>query len=232
MFFFDPLYLVIMGATLGLSVWAQFKVKGAFARFSKVGTRGGLTGAEVAAEILRRSDIAGVKIERVGGFLSDHYDPRSRTLRLSPQVYDSSSVAAVGVAAHEVGHAIQHARDYTPMKVRSVLAPAAAIGSNLGVILVVLGAALSAFGLAKLGVLIFAAMVAFVLITLPVEFDASRRAKEILPQMGLTSGAEGQGVATVLNAAALTYVAAAIAAVAQLIYLMIRAGLLGGRSDD
>ena len=227
---FDPLYILIMVVTGGIGALASWKVKSTFKRWSNAPTAARMTGAEVAQEILRQEGVFDVKVERVGGFLSDHYDPRNRTLRLSPAVYDSTSVAAAGVAAHEVGHALQHARGYWPMQVRSYLAPAAAFGSNFAIILIIAGAFMGMLGLAKLGVLAFSVAVAFVLITLPVEFDASNRAKKLLPAMGLTQGAEGKGVAQVLNAAAMTYVASAIAAVAQLIYFLMMSGILGG--DD
>lgn len=228
MIFFDPVFLLLMLVTGGLGAWAQFKTKRAFNEWSRVATRSGMTGADVAREILRRSGIDDVRVEQVGGYLSDHYDPASHTLRLSSDVYGTSSVAAVGVAAHEVGHAIQHARAYWPLQVRSYLAPAASLGSNLSMVAIMLGALLGSFGLMKLGVLLFSLMVAFVLITLPVEFDASRRAKELLPAMGLTHGDEGRGVAAVLNAAAMTYVASAVAVVAQLLYFLFMSGLIGG----
>lgn len=228
----DPVYLLLMIATAALGFGAQVMVKSRFARWSRVRTRSGRTGAEIAREILRRSGVRDVRVERVAGLLSDHYDPRTKTLRLSPDVHDAPSIAAAGVAAHEVGHALQHASGYAPLKIRSFLAPAASFGSNIGVIVILLGIATGAIGVAKIGVALFAAMVAFVLVTLPVEFDASRRAKALLPELGLTSGEEGRGVSAVLGAAALTYVAGAVAAIAQLVYFMWRAGLLGGRSDD
>jgi len=228
--FFDPLYIVIMGVTALLGFWASFRVKSTFAKWQKVGTRRGMTGADVAREILRRSGVHDVAVEQVGGFLSDHYDPRSRTLRLSPDVYNGTSVAAAGVAAHEVGHALQHAAKYWPLQVRSYLAPAASFGGNISMIVFAVGLAVGALGLAKLGVVLFSLMVAFTLITLPVEFNASNRAKALLPEMGITQGAEGVGVAKVLNAAAMTYVAGAVSAIATLVYLVIRSGI--GGSDD
>lgn len=229
--FFDPVYIVIMIATAGLGFWASWRVKASFKKWSQVGSSSGKTGAEVAREILRRSGVHDVEVERVGGFLSDHYDPRHKKLRLSPDVYDGTSVAAAGVAAHEVGHALQHAKKYWPLQVRSYLAPAAAFGGNISMIVFGIGLAVGALGMAKLGVLLFAIMVAFTLITLPVEFDASNRAKALLPEMGLTRGDDGVGVSKVLNAAAMTYVAGAVSAVATLIYLIIQSGLLGGRDD-
>ena len=228
---FDPVYMLILVATGALSMWASMKVKRTFRNFSQVPTRAGMTGAEVAREILRRSGVTDVKVEKVGGVLSDHYDPRDKTLRLSPDVYDKRSVAAVGVAAHEVGHALQHAHDYFPLQVRSVLAPAAALGSNLSTFAIMGGFLLGSLGLVKIGVLAFSLMVLFVLITLPVEFDASNRAKRLLPEMGLTTGIEGRGVSAVLDAAALTYVAGAVAAVSQLLYFLWISGLLGSRDD-
>lgn len=229
--FFDPIYMLIALVTGALGVWAQVRVKSSFRKWSEVPTSRRMTGADVAREILRRSGIHDVEVERVGGFLSDHYDPTHRKLRLSPNVYDSTSVAAVGVAAHEVGHAIQHAREYWPMQVRSFLAPAAAFGGNISMFIIMIGLVIGALGMVKLGILAFSLAVVFVLITLPVEFDASARAKQLLPEMGLTRGQEGEGVAAVLNAAALTYVAGAIAAVAQLLYYLWISGLLGRRDD-
>lgn len=228
---FDPIYIMIALLTGALGVWAQFRVKSAFRKWSQVPTMRRMTGADVAREILRRSGIHDVEVERVGGMLSDHYDPTHRKLRLSPDVYDSTSVAAVGVAAHEVGHAIQHARQYWPMQVRSFLAPAAAFGSNIAMFIIMIGLVVGALGMVKLGILAFSVAVAFVLITLPVEFDASARAKELLPAMGFTRGDEGRGVSAVLNAAALTYVAGAVAAVAQLLYYLWISGLMGGRDE-
>lgn len=227
----DPLYLLILIGTAAFSGLAAMKVKSSFRTWARVPTRSRLTGAEIARQILRRSGIDNVTVEQVGGTLSDHYDPRSRTLRLSPDVYDGRSVAAAGVAAHEVGHAIQHAKGYWPLQVRSYLAPAAAFGSNISMVVIMAGLIFGSLGLVKMGVLFFALGVAFVMVTLPVEFDASNRAKRLLPELGLTSGEEGRGVSAVLNAAALTYVAAAVAAVSQLLYYLWISGLLGGRRD-
>jgi Zn-dependent membrane protease YugP len=223
--FFDPLYLLIMVATAALGGWASWRVKATFKTWQKVGTRRGMTGAEVAREILRRSGVDDVTVEQVGGFLADHYDPRNRTLRLSPDVYNGTSVASAGVAAHEVGHALQHAARYWPLQVRSYLAPAASFGGNISMLVFALGLIVGATGLAKLGVILFSLMVVFTLITLPVEFDASNRAKRLLPEMGVTEGTEGVGVAKVLNAAAMTYVAGAVSAIATLVYLIFRSGL-------
>ncbi len=229
--FFDPLYLLVILVTGGLSLFASLRVRAAFKRWKAVPSATGLTGAEVARGILRASGVHDVTVEPVGGLLSDHYDPRTRTLRLSPDVFHGRSVAAAGVAAHEVGHALQHARGYWPLQVRSFLAPAAALGSNLAMIVFVLGLAVGALGLAKLGVLLFGLMVAFTVVTLPVEFDASRRARALL-FAGRHGGRDADGVSAVLNAAALTYVAATIGAVMTLVYMLLRAGLLGGSRDE
>jgi Zn-dependent membrane protease YugP len=229
--FFDPLYLVMIAPALILSIWAKFKVKTAFAKYGKVSTMRGLTGAEAAQQILHSSGLAGIRIEQGRGFLSDHYDPRKKVLRLSPDVYGRSSISAVGVAAHEAGHALQDARDYAPLKLRSALVPAAQIGSNLAWPLLFLGFFLGATGMIKLGVILFSAAVLFQVVTLPVEFNASSRALAALESSGVLSSTEIPGARKVLNAAAMTYVAAAITAVLQLLYFLLRSGLLGGGDD-
>jgi len=232
MFFFDPLYLLVMIPGLALSLWASFRVKSTFKRYSKIRAQSGLSGAEAAQELLRRKGIRGVRVEPVQGFLSDHYDPSDRTLRLSTDVYHGRSLAALGVAAHEAGHALQHAAGYAPLKFRSAVVKPAMIGSNLGMIVTFLGIAINISGMVWIGIILFSAFVIFTLITLPVEFNASSRAIAGLQQTGMISSREADGAGAVLRAAALTYVAAAIAAVLQLLYLLWRAGLLGGRSDD
>jgi Zn-dependent membrane protease YugP len=224
--FFDPMYFVFVGPALLLGLWARWRVKSTVKKYAQVATRGGMTGADVAQSILDSEGITDVRIEPVRGFLSDHYDSRHKVLRLSPQIYNGRSVTAAGIAAHEVGHAIQHARNYAPLAFRQVVAPAAAIGSNLSFFLIFGGILLHATGLAWFGVAAFSVAVMFTLVTLPVEFDASARAKRVLTDMGLVTQTEGQGVSAVLNAAAMTYVAAAVAAVAQLAYWII---LIGGR---
>ena len=230
--FYDPIYWVIMALTGGLGLWASLRVKGTFAKWDRVGTRRGLTGAQVAREILARSGVTDVKVEEVGGFLSDHYDPRNKTLRLSPGVYAGTSVAAAGVAAHEVGHALQHARGYKPLQVRTYMAPAAALGSNLSMIILAIGAGVGALGMVKVGIVLFALMAAFTLVTLPVEFDASRRAKAILGTNGfIAPGEESEGVNRVLNAAAWTYVAAFITSLAYFLWHLLPL-LSGSRSRE
>jgi Zn-dependent membrane protease YugP len=229
--FFDPLYLLFALPGLALSLWAQFKVKSTFSRFAQVPARSGLTGAQAAAELIRQRGVTGVRIEVTHGFLSDHYDPFHKVLRLSEDVYHGRSLSALGVAAHEAGHAIQHAHAYGPLKFRSLLVRPASIGSNFGVILATVGLAVQASSLTLLGIVLFSLAVLFTLVTLPVEFDASRRAVVALRELNIVTASEAPGAAAVLNAAALTYVAAAITAILQLLYFLMRAGLFGGRRE-
>jgi hypothetical protein len=237
--FFDPLYLVFTIPALLFGLWAQWRVQSAVNKYSQVFTGRGATGARVARAMLDAYGLNQVRVERAQGFLSDHYDPLSRTLRLSPANYDTPSVAAVGIAAHEAGHAIQHAEGYWPLQARSALVPVVQFGSFLGplifmggFLLASLSGALGDLGwnVAVLGVLLFGATAVFSLITLPVEFDASRRAKEILVQGGFITNQEGSGVAQVLDAAALTYVAALISAISTLLYYVFL--LTGLRRND
>ncbi len=230
--FFDPTYLFFMVPGLLLSLWASFRVKSAFNRFSKVPSMRGLTGAQAAAEMLRRAGVSGVTIEEHHGFLSDHYNPLSRTLALSESVYQSTSVAAIGVATHEAGHAIQHAVGYKPLWLRSLLVPTANIGSSIGYIVMMLGLMMSWGGMVLLGAALFSAVLLFQVVTLPVEFNASTRAKQLVLDYGIISSHEREGVDKVLNAAALTYVAAAVSTLLTLIYFLMRAGFLGGRREE
>ena len=235
MFFFDPLYMVVIGIGLGLSLWASARVKFAFARYSKVRSASGMTGARIAERILTAQGISGVRIERVKGSMTDHYDPRTRTLRLSEPVYGSSSLAALGVAAHEVGHAIQHARGNAMLKFRSMWVPVANLGSGLSMVVLIVAAVMGGAqsvmgqGLALLGVGLFATATVFTLVTLPVEFDASRRALATLRDGAIMSERELVGARKVLNAAGMTYVAAFITSLLTLLYWAYRLGLLGGR---
>jgi hypothetical protein len=229
---FDPLYLALVLPTMLLAFWAQWRVKSAINKWTSVRTLRGVTGAEVARSILAMRGINDVRVEEVGGFLSDHYDSRHKVLRLSPEIFHGRSVAAAGVAAHEVGHAIQHAEKYAPLMFRQAVAPAAAFGSNLSWVLILAGSLMQSGGLVTLGVVAFSVMVFFTVLTLPVEFDASARAKSILLSTGMVTAEEGRGVSACLNAAAMTYVAAAAAAVAQLLYFLIRLGLLGGSREE
>ncbi len=231
MFYFDPLYFLMIAPAMILSLGAQMWVQSAFARYSKVMNRRALTGAEAARAILDSAGLHHVRIEVAQGFLSDHYDPRTRVLRLSPDVFGRPTLAAVGVAAHEAGHALQHAQGYAPMHLRTALVPVAQIGSQLAWPLLLFGFLLQALTLVKLGVILFAGAVAFQLVTLPVEFNASRRALTALRTTGILAPDEIAGARHVLSAAALTYVAAAVAAVMQLLYFLLRSGLLGG-SDE
>jgi Zn-dependent membrane protease YugP len=224
---FDPLYIIMIAPALVLSIYAQIKVKSSYSKYSKVPTSRGITGAQAAREILRAEGINDVGIELSRGFLSDHYDPRTRVLRLSETVYAGNSLASVGVAAHEAGHAIQHARGYMPLKLRSALVPISSLGSNLAWPLLIIGFIFMAKSLILAGIIFFSLAVAFQLVTLPVEFNASFRALEALPQTGILLDSEVAGARKVLSAAALTYVAAAASAVLQLVYFLLRAGFLG-----
>ncbi len=229
---FDPLYWMLIGPTMLFAMWAQMKVKGAFSKYSKIRNSSGISGAEAARQMLCREGVTDCTIEMTQGWLSDHYDPTTRTLRLSPDVYNNSSVAAVGIACHEAGHALQHAQNYGFLGLRSSLVPLAGIGSWLAWPIIFLGMFINSMGLAQIGIIIFSFTVLFQIITLPVEINASSRAKVALATTGIiNSHEEIEGVNKVLNAAAMTYVAATIAAVAQLLYFLLRTGLLGG-SDD
>lgn len=227
--FFDPVYLLFIAPGLALSLWASHRVKSTFDKYSRMRTMRGLTGAEAAAELLRSAGIGDVRIVRSHGVLSDHYNPVTKTLALSEPVYGASSIAAVGVAAHEAGHAIQHARQYAPLWVRSALVPTASIGSSLGYFVMVIGLVMWAMNIVLVGAVMFSAVLLFQIVTLPVEFDASKRAKALLVQHGIVTAHERGGVDRVLNAAALTYVAAAVSTLLTLLYFLWRSGLIGGR---
>jgi Zn-dependent membrane protease YugP len=228
---FDPMYFLIIAPGFLLSLWATFKVKGNFAHYSRVRSANGMSGAEVAREILRKNNLHDVRIKETNGMLSDHYDPRTRTVNLSSDVYHNPSVASVAVAAHEVGHALQHAKEYAPLALRSAAVPVARIGSWAPWIILFGGMWFHSPSLVYIGVLLFAGTVAFQLITLPVEFNASSRAKAELSHLGLVTASDSRGVERVLSAAAMTYVAAAITAILTLLYYLIRLGLIGGRDD-
>ena len=227
---FDPMYLLFMAPALALSMWASFRTKSAFKKYSRVRSGIGYTGAQAARVMLEREGLYDVKINRAGGFLSDHYNPMTRSLALSESVYDSSSVAAIGVATHEAGHAIQHARRYAPLWLRSALVPTANIGSSVGYIVMLIGLFMSQT-MVLFGALLFSMVLLFQVVTLPVEFDATARAKQLVVAHGIISPQEREGVDRVLNAAALTYVAAAVSTLLTLVYFLMRSGLLGG-SDD
>jgi Zn-dependent membrane protease YugP len=214
-------FLICTVVPLLFGLWAQFQVKSTFKRYSQVPTASGLTGAQAADAVLRNSGVTGVGIQPVAGHLSDHYDPRTKTLNLSEDVGMQTSVAALGVAAHEAGHAVQDARGYKPMQIRSTLVPAASIGSQLWIFPAFLGLILGSTGLVNVGLVLFLAVVVFQLVTLPVEFDASHRAVVALEGGGLLGAAELDGARKVLRAAALTYIAALAASIGQLIYFFI-----------
>lgn len=231
MFYFDETYiLVFIGAILCLA--ASARVKTTFHKYSRVRSYSGMTGAEAAQRILNSAGIYDVAIQHIPGDLSDHYDPRSKTLRLSDTVYGSTSVAAIGVAAHECGHAIQHDHGYVPLKMRSVIVPVANFGSTAAWPLIILGVFMGySQSLINLGIILFSFAVIFQLITLPVEFNASARAVRVLDETGILSGDEVRKTRKVLNAAALTYVAGAAASILQLLRLLLLFGF-GGRNRD
>lgn len=227
--FFDPMYFVFALPALILGLWAQFKVQSSFSKYSRVRSTVGLSGAEVARRMLDMSGLYNVQVEMVQGFLSDHYDPTKRILRLSPDVYRGNSLAAAGVAAHEAGHALQHQDAYLPMQIRSAIVPTVQIGSWLGPIIFIVGFFLQWTQLAWAGIILFGATALFAIVTLPVEFNASNRAKAWLAESGIIYQHERSGVNAVLDAAALTYVAAAVQAISTLLYYVF---LLSGRSRD
>lgn len=222
---FDPMYFIIVGPAILLGMWAQGMVKSAYAKGSRVQARSGLSGAETAQRILNVYGVADVGIEPVKSFLGDHYDPKNKMLRLSPDVYHGRSLAALGIAAHEVGHAIQHAQAYGPLAIRNGLVPMASVGSQFSVALIVVGFLLSMFTggsfgmtIAIVGLCMFGLVVLFQLINLPVEFNASSRARSILVEQGIVTPQENVIVGKVLNAAAMTYVAVTITAIMTLLY--------------
>jgi Zn-dependent membrane protease YugP len=230
-YYFDPTYILIIIAAI-ISLIAQWRVNSAFSKYSRVSSMSGMTGAQAARMILQSNGINDVSVQRISGKLTDHYNPSTKVLNLSESVYGSTSVAAIGVAAHECGHAIQHARGYFPLSLRTALVPVANIGSQLSWVFIIVGAILS-FNqtLITIGIIMFSAAVLFQLVTLPVEFNASARALEQLESNGILYRDEVSQTRKVLSAAALTYVAAAATAILQLLRLII---LFGGRDrrDD
>jgi Zn-dependent membrane protease YugP len=221
MFFIDPLFIIMMLPAIALMLWAQYRVRSTFERFSKVPNQHRLTGAEAARIVLDQNGLYDVPVERVPGQLTDHYDPRVRALRLSDSVHASRSVAALGIAAHEAGHAIQHARAYAPLRLRTAIVPVASFGGNFGWIMVLAGLLLNLTGLAWAGVALFAAGTLFALVTLPVEFNASSVALAQLTTAGVVDRTELEQNRKVLNAAALTYIAGFAAAFMQLLYYVM-----------
>lgn len=226
--YLDIYYLILVLPAVLLSLWAQTRVTSTFEKYSKYSTHSRITGSEVARKILNENGLSHIAIERVNGKLTDHYDPKNNVIRLSEDVYDSTSVASIGVAAHEAGHAVQYGEHYLPIKIRNTILPVANLGSNLAVPLAILGFILSYEPLVSFGILLFGAVVLFQVVTLPVEFNASARAVKILSNSGIIYDEEEKGVKKVLGAAALTYVAAALTALMNLIRLI----LVFGKRDD
>jgi Zn-dependent membrane protease YugP len=220
MFFFDPLYFLFIAPALLLALWAQLRVKMAFASAQQMPAS--LSGAAAARHVLDSAGLTGVAIEMIPGHLSDHYDPRQKVLRLSPEVYQSRSLAAVGIAAHEAGHAIQDAHAYAPLVVRNAAVPMAGFGSSAFFILLILGLALQVPWLVWAGIIAFSAIVFFQVVNLPVEFNASARAKAQLVELGIVPSDQMVYVNRVLNAAAMTYVAATLQAILTLLYYIMR----------
>lgn len=232
MFIFDSTYFwLVMIPGMAISGLASWMVHSAFTRYSKVASRRGISGAQAAQMLLDHAGIHDVRIVPTNGFLSDHYNPATKQLALSENVYYSNSIAAIGVATHEAGHAIQHARGYLMLWLRSALVPVANIGSTFSYIVLFAGIAMNLMGLVYAGIFLFGGVLLFQVVTLPVEFDASSRAKSLVVETGIISADERAGVDRVLNAAALTYVAAVITSLLTLIYYLLRAGFFGGRRD-
>ncbi|MBN2117809.1 MAG: zinc metallopeptidase [Anaerolineales bacterium] len=232
MFFFNPYYLIFMIPAFLLMAITSWYVRHAYNKWSKIRATSGLTGHQAAQRLISTGSLYGVQVQGTAGKLTDHYDPRNKTLYLSQGVANSPSVAAVAISAHELGHALQDAENYFPMTIRSALVPAVNIGSNLGWILIMIGLVLQQINIAWLGVLVFSGGALFALATLPVEFNASRRAKELLYATGIIqTEEERRGVSQVLNAAALTYVAGLITAIMQLLYYVFLIGGLGRRRN-
>ncbi len=228
---FDPMYLLFIAPALLLSLWASAKTRSSFKKYSRVPAASGLSGAQAAQRLLDGAGIGGVSIKPTRGLLTDHYNPIDKSLNLSEGVYGSRSIAAIGVACHEAGHAIQHAQSYRWLGLRSALVPTAKIGSSLGYMVMLIGLFLSSTNMVFVGAVLFSAVLLFQVVTLPVEFDASARAKALVGEYGIVSSQERQGVDSVLNAAALTYVAAVVSTLLTLLYFLFRAGLLGGSRD-
>ncbi|MGW8252133.1 MAG: zinc metallopeptidase [Anaerolineales bacterium] len=227
---FDPRYILFMAPAFILMLAVQWYVQSAYKKWSQVQARSRMSGSQAAQRLIQRGGLYDVRVEGIDGKLTDHYDPRNKVLRLSQGVYQSSSVAALAIAAHELGHAMQDKDDYTPLRLRAALVPAVNIGSYLGWILIIIGFLLRFTQLAWVGVAVFSAGAVFALATIPVELNASARAKKLLVESGLIVGDdEMRGVNKVLNAAALTYVAALITAVLQLMYYVMLVLGMGGR---
>ena len=230
LFYYDPIYWIMLLPVLAITIYAQAKVSSNFNRYSKVVNRRHLTGAQAAEAVLHQHGVYDVRIDRVRGNLTDHYDPRTNVIRLSEQVYDSPTIAAVGVAAHEAGHAVQYAENYSPIRIRAALIPLTQIGSQFGIILLIIGILLTYEPLFMVGIILFSFTTLFQLITLPVEFNASRRAMVTIRESGLLTSDEADGARKVLSAAAMTYVAALLMSIIQLLRFVLM--FSGRRRDD
>lgn len=222
-YYYDSLYLGFMVISLLIMLAAQIGIKSSYAKCSGINNRRGITGRDAAEAVLRAAGIADVSIGRVEGKLTDHYNPKTKQINLSAQVYDSATIAAVGIAAHEAGHAVQHARQYSPLTLRNAIIPLSNYGPSIGILLLVLGMALNFSGLVFVGIALFSFSFLFQLITLPVEFNASRRAMQAIAGSGLLDAKEQKGARRVLTAAAMTYVAAMIQSFLTLLYYILRA---------
>jgi Zn-dependent membrane protease YugP len=229
--FFDPMYFYFILPGMIIAGIASLMTSSTFNKYSKVRSTKGITGAQAAKRLLLGAGIDDVRIEQVNGFLSDHYDPSSKVLRLSSKVYDETSLSAIGVACHEAGHAIQHAQGYVWLNMRSAMVPVVNISSTFSYIVLMGGFMLSSFNLIFAGIILFSAAVLFSIITLPIEWDASSRAKLLMVQSGAVDRIEAESAGTVLNAAFLTYLAAAISSLLTLLYYLYRAGIIGGRRN-
>lgn len=227
---FDPTMIIVIPGLL-VAIYAQLKVQSTFVHFSKVNAARGLTGAEAARDILQKQGLDHVRVEMIEGRLSDNYDPRDKVLHLSPEVYRGASLASLGVAAHETGHALQHAAGYLPLNIRHSLVPLVNISSTAALPLFIIGLIMTNPTLMRIGIYLFSAVILFQLVTLPVEFNASRRALALLEGNGYITNREVDGVRSVLSAAALTYVAAALVSLLNLLRLLLISGLLGRRDD-
>ena len=231
MFYFDPMYFLFILPGLLLAMWASYRTQSTFAHYSQIPASSGMTGAQAAARLLQNAGIDNVQIERTDGFLSDHYDPVSRKLRLSDEVFSGRSLSSIGVACHEAGHAIQHAQAYGPLTLRSMMVPVVSLASPVSYIVILAGFFMHAPGLIFAGAMIFGAAVLFSIVTLPVEYDASARARKLMESAGIVTSREADAAGKVLNAAFLTYVASAVNSLLVLLYYLYRAGLFGGRRD-
>lgn len=230
MFFIDPIYIIVLLPAIILAGFASMMVKFTFKKYSKVRSYSGMTGSQAAERMLQRNGIYDVRIEQTRGFLSDHYDPSKKVLRLSPDVHASSSLAAIGVACHEAGHALQHAANYIPLTFRTTLVPVTSFSSGLSFYVFFAGMLFRSQMLMYVGIAMFAVAFVFSVVTLPVEWDASARAKQYIVTSGIVSPDQAAASGKVLNAAFLTYVAAAVSSLLTLLYYVMRSGLLGG--DD